>query len=255
MTISPHLSVVLPAYNEEDTVARSLGKIEEFLVTQDYSWEVLVADDGSSDKTKEAVESFITGKPNFRLLALSHRGKSAAVRAGVLEATGDYILVTDTDLAVPISEVKRFLLWADEHHNDLVFASREGKGAKRVGEPYYRHLIGRVFNTVVQIILLPGIQDTQCGFRLFTRKAAQEIFPKLIVYGQDAPVIQKAFFGAFEAEVLFLAKRLHYSIKELPVIWTYNKTKRLNFVDNSYKMLRDIIKIRINSLQGRYKIV
>jgi len=254
MTITPHLSVVLPAYNEGDIIVRSLSKIDEFLATQDYSWEVLVVDDGSTDKTREAVASFVAGKPSFRLLPLDHRGKSFAVRAGVLEATADYILVTDIDLAVPISEVKRFLLWAAEHGNDVVFASREGKGAKRIGEPYYRHLIGRIFNTAVQLILLPGIQDTQCGFRLFTRKAAQEIFPRLLVYGEAMPVIQKAFFGAFEAEVLFLAKKLHYNIKELPVIWTYNKTKRLNFLDNSYKMLRDVVRIRVYDLMGKYKV-
>lgn len=253
MTISPHLSVVLPAYNEAEAITRALINIEKFLSTQDYSWEVVVVDDGSVDQTAKRVEDFTASKPNVRLIKTEHRGKSAAVRAGVLSASGDYILVSDTDLAVPIDEVKRFLLWADEHKNDLVFASREGRAAKRVGEPYYRHLIGRVFNTLVQLILLSGIQDTQCGFRLFTRKAAQELFPRLLVYGENIPVIKKPFFGAFEAEVLFLARKMKYSIKELPVIWTYNKTKRLNFVENSYKMLRDVVKIRVYDLLGRYR--
>jgi glycosyltransferase involved in cell wall biosynthesis len=254
MKLTPHLSVVLPAYNEADAITKSLVKIEEFLASQDYPWEVLIVNDGSTDKTAANVEALSSEKPNFRLINIEHKGKSFAVRAGMLLASGDYILVTDADLAVPISEVKRFLLWAAEHGNDLVFASREGKGAQRIGEPYYRHLIGRIFNTLVQIILLPGIQDTQCGFRLFTRRAAQELFPKLLVYGENMPIIKKPFFGAFEAEVLFLAKRMGYSIKELPVVWTYSATRRLNFFENSYKMLRDVIKIRVYDVLGRYKV-
>ena len=254
MTITPHLSVVLPAFNEETVIGRTLSKLDEFLKDQDYSWEVLIVDDGSTDQTVERVESYAHDRPEFRVIKNQHQGKSFAVRTGVLQSAGDYILVTDTDLAVPISEVKRFLLWAQEHKNDLVFASREGKSAQRLGEPYYRHLIGRIFNTLVQLILLPGIQDTQCGFRLFTRRAAQEVFPKLLVYGENMPVINKPFFGAFEAEVLFLARKMNYNIRELPVVWTYNPTKRLNFVENSYKMLRDVIKIRVYDFLGKYKL-
>jgi len=253
MTISSSLSVVIPAYNESEGIVRSLAKIEEFLKEQDYSWEVLVVDDGSQDDTVIKIENFTVAKPCFRLIKNEHRGKSFAVRTGILEASGDYILITDVDLAVPITELKRFLLWAEEHKNDLVFASREGKGAQRIGEPYYRHLVGRVFNLIIQVLVLPGIHDTQCGFKLFTREAAQKLFPRLVVYGADMPIISKPFFGAFEVEVLFLAKNMGLIIKELPVIWTFHKTSRFNFVQNSYKMLRDVVKIRFNSWFGKYK--
>ena len=251
---TPLLSVVIPAFNEVDVITKSLLAVNDFLSSQEYPWEVIVSDDGSTDNTIAEVERFIAGHLGFRLLKNEHRGKSNAVRAGIFEASGDYILVTDADLAVPINEIKRFLLWVHEQGSDLVFASREGKGAKRVGEPYYRHFIGRVFNILIQIILLPRIFDTQCGFRLFKRSAAQKIFSKLLIYGKDMPILAKPFFGAFEVETLYLARKMKLKIKELPVIWTYSPTKRLNFFGNSSKMLRDVIKIRWYGLLGKYKV-
>lgn len=254
MTISPLISVVLPAYNEAEVITKSLGKIEEYLNSQEYSWEIIVANDGSSDATSSRVTDFIATKPSYQLLNLAHRGKSAAVCSGVTAASGEYILVTDVDLAVPISELKRFMHWATEEHCDVVFASREGKSAQRVGEPYYRHLVGRVFNLLIQILILPGIHDTQCGFKLFSKKAAEVLFSRLLVYGATSPKVDKPFFGAFEVEVLFLARKLRLKIKELPVIWTFSPTRRFNFVENSWKMFRDIVKIRVLYIKHAYKV-
>ncbi|MCX6783678.1 MAG: glycosyltransferase [candidate division WWE3 bacterium] len=254
MTISPLISVVLPAYNEAEAITKSLGKIEEYLNSQEYSWEIIIANDGSSDATASRVTEFIADKPAYQLLNLAHRGKSAAVCSGVAAASGEYILVTDVDLAVPISELKRFMHWAVEEKCDVISASREGKGATRVGEPYYRHFVGRIFNLLIQILILPGISDTQCGYKLFSKKAVAAIFPRLLVYGRDSPKVDKPFFGAFEVEVLFLARKLRLKVKELPVIWTFSPTRRFNFVGNSWRMFRDIVKIRILYLKRLYKI-
>ncbi len=125
-------------------------------------------------------------------------------------------------------------------------------GASRIGEPFYRHLMGRVFNFVVQVIALPGINDSQCGFKLFKGAVAKDLFSRLKVYGASAPEIKKAYFGAFDVEVLYLAKKLKYSVKEVPVTWTYVKTNRVSPFIDSIKMFSDVVKIKLNDLRGVY---
>jgi hypothetical protein len=170
-----------------------------------------------------------------------------------MEASGEYIYLADADLAAPISEIKKFSVWIKEHEFDLVIASREGMGAKRVGEPFYRHVMGRVFNLVVQAVALPGIKDTQCGFKLFKASAAKDIFERLKIYGPEAKEIKKAYLGAFDVEVLFLARKLGYKIKQVPIVWTYVRTTRLNPFSDSINMAKDVVKVRINYLKGIYK--
>ena len=248
----PKFSIVLTAYNESANITASLNKILTFMRGFTDSFEVIVNDDGSDDNTVDLVNAFKVDNPEIVLLENPHRGKGAGIWSGFDYASGDYILLTDVDLATPIEELKKMLVWIEEHGYDLVIGSREGVGARRVGEPFYRHFIGRVFNWWVRVIALPGIQDSQCGFKLFTYKAAKDIFSRLRLYGRDAPEVKGALFGAFDVEVLYIAKKLGYKIKNVPVLWTYVVTDRLNLFQNSYRMALDVIKVRLNDLKGAY---
>lgn len=246
-------SIVIPAFNESDKITSSLTQIVAFMSTFAESYEVLVVDDGSADNTADLVEAYSHDHPEVRVIRNPHKGKGPALWTGVMEASGKYIYLADTDLAAPISEIKKFSVWIKEHDYDMVIASREGIGAERVGEPFYRHLMGRVFNLIVQILILPGIKDTQCGFKLFKSAVAKDIFGRMSIYGPEAKEITKAYLGAFDVEVLFLAKKMGYKVKQVPIVWTYVKTTRLNPLSDSIKMVKDVIKVRINYFKGIYK--
>lgn len=246
-------SVVIPAYNEADKIVRTLTQVVAFMDDFAKSYEVLVVDDGSADNTAAIVEGFSKENQTVRLIRNRHKGKGPTVWTGVMKADGEYIYMADADLATPISELKKLSLWIKEKDYDIVIASREGSGALRVGEPFYRHLMGRVFNKWVQIVALPGIKDSQCGFKLFKKNTAKEIFKKLAIYGKETKEIEKAYLGAFDVEVLYLAKKLKKRVKELPVTWSYVATTRLNPISDSINMAKDVFIVRINDLRGKYK--
>ena len=169
----PVLSIVVPAYNEQQRLPDTLEQIMVYLDQQPYRSEVIVVDDGSTDATAGLVERMAVQRPNLRLLRLEHRGKGFAVRAGALAAHGEYVLLCDADLAVPIEEWER-LHSALTNGYDLAIGSREGLGARRLGEPWYRHLMGRVFNLIVRVVAVGGIQDTQCGFKALRQTVVKE---------------------------------------------------------------------------------
>ena len=247
-----YLSIVIPAYNEEQNIRQSLAKVFEFLNTKDYPFEVIVVDDGSTDKTVEIIEEFFGERTELKLIKNPHKGKGFTVRTGVLAAKGEYVLFADADLATPIEEADRLLMWLKDHDFSVAIASREGFGAQRVKEPYYRHLMGRGFNFLVQLLVLSGIEDSQCGFKMFTREAAREIFSRLYIYGERVQKINRAYLGAFDVEVLFLARKLGYKIKEVPVTWRYVKTQRLDPLRDSIRMFWDIVGVRVGDLRGVY---
>jgi len=245
------LSIVLPAYNESGVIRKNLEYVALWLRSQKIKAELIVVDDGSKDETVSEVQKVSKKYSEVSVIANEHRGKGFAVFTGVQAAHGEQVLMMDVDLATPIEEYSRFA--KELNGADIVIASREAKGAKRIGEPWFRHFIGRVFNLlVVQLIALPGINDSQCGFKLFKKEAARRIFKRLIVYGPEAKLAKKPFLGALDVEVLFIAKLLGYKIKELGVTWTYAPTTRLNFFSTSFKMARDVLRIRVNGLLGRY---
>lgn len=252
---TPVFSVIIPTFNEEQNIERTIKQIIEFFQSElDLNpYEILVVDDGSSDRTVVLVEQLGATYAQIRLIKNAHLGKGYTVRTGVLSALGQSILFTDADGSTPIKEVKRLLLRLNEASFDVAIASREGTGASRYQEPYYRHLMGRAFNLVVQLLALPGIQDSQCGFKLFKAAAAKTIFTKLKIYGPFTKERIFAFTGAFDVEVLFLARKLGYRIKEVPVNWTYNRTDRVSPLRDSWLMFLDVIKIRINDLKGVYR--
>ncbi len=247
-------SIIIPAFNEADKITSTLTQVTSFMNTYAQSYEVIVVDDGSVDETVSKVEEYIKNHPQIKIIKNPHKGKGPTIWAGVMYAFGDFIYISDADLSAPISEIKKLHSWIVEHDYDIVIASREGVGSRRVGEPFYRHLMGRIFNLIVQIVALPGIKDSQCGFKLLKQKPAKDIFSRLHIYGPSAREIKKAYFGAFDVEVLFLARKLGYKIKEVPVVWTYVKTTRLNAMSDSFKMAIDVIKVRLNDLKGLYKI-
>ena len=250
----PEISIVIPCYNEEKRgLKKNLAVVVDFLDSENYDYEVIVADDGSTDNTVAVAEKFAQGKERVGVLRLLHCGKGATVREGMLAAKGKYILFSDADLATPIKEVKRLLNWLQQGY-DIAIASREGVGARRENEPWYRHLMGRVFNFVVKLIALRGIEDTQCGFKLFKAAAAKEILARLAIYGkQETEELKQAYLGAFDVEVLFLAKKLGYKIKEVPVEWHYAETQKLDPLKDSLRMARDVIKVRLNDIRGVYQ--
>jgi glycosyltransferase involved in cell wall biosynthesis len=248
---APLLSVVVPAYNEEQRLPDSLRQITAYLDTQPYRSEVIVADDGSTDATAALVEQLSASQPSLRVLRLDHRGKGFAVRAGALAARGEYVLLCDADLAVPIEEWEQ-LRHALENGFDVAIGSREGLGARRLGEPWYRHLMGRVFNLIVRTVAVGGIQDTQCGFKALRQSVATDLFERVRIYGADAPRVQGAAVTAYDVELLYLARRCGYRIAEVPVPWRYGTETKVNPIRDSWRNLRDVLRVRWYALRGKY---
>ncbi len=234
----PFLSLIIPAYNEEQRLPRTLTQIQAFLSEQPYESEVLVVENGSTDQTAAVVEEFA---PDVRLLREPERGKGLAVRRGMMESAGDYRFICDADLSMPIDEVNRFLPPNLDAY-DIAIASREVPGAVRHNEPAYRHWIGRVFNLVVRTMAVPGFQDTQCGFKCFTAEAAEVLFP-----------LQRLDGWTFDVELLYVALRMGYRVKEVPINWYYFPGSRVRIVQDSWLMLADLFRIRSNWRRGLYR--
>ena len=236
----PLLSIVVPAYNEGRRLPETLPRILDFVRAQEYAAEVIVVDDGSSDGTTSVVEEIAADAPLVRLIKNEHRGKGFAVKTGALAAAGDYVFLCDADLSMPIEEVAKFLPPALEGY-DVAIGSREIEGARRYDEPGLRHLMGRVFNTLVRLLAVRGFQDTQAGFKCFAREAAREMFPYQTMDG----------FG-FDVEILFIARKRGYRIVEVPINWYYMSNSRVSPVGDSVRMFREILQVRMNDWRGRY---
>lgn len=236
------LSIVIPAYNEAQRLPQSLAQVRHYLAQLPFDAEVVVVDDGSSDSTAHVVEQLARTWPALRLVPGPHRGKGGAVRAGVLLAHGDWVALADADLSMPIAEFDHFLsIVASDTVADLIIGSREAPGAHRYHEPAYRHIMGRIFNRLVQIAVLPGIQDTQCGFKLLRRTVAQDLCQQQTIAG-----------WGFDVELLYIARMRGYHITEVPVSWYYVAGSRVNPIRDTLTMVRDVLAIRANGRRGRY---
>lgn len=250
MVDKPYLSVVIPAYNEEPNFKKgTIDDVPSYLSKQNYSYEILIVDDGSEDNTASLGDEFAKKHKNVRVIKNPHQGKAETVKKGVEEARGEYILFTDFDQATPISEVEKLMPYFPEH--DIVIGSRQLPGAKREKEPFHRHLMGIVFNLIVQIIAVRGIWDTQAGFKCFKGEVAKNLFSKLKVYGKGKKV-HGALVTAFDVEVLFIARKNNFKIKEVPIIWHHVATSRVSPIKDSARMFRDVVKIRLNDFRGVY---
>jgi dolichyl-phosphate beta-glucosyltransferase len=234
------LSIIIPAYNEEQRLPQSVPQIIDFVRQQEYSVEVIIVDDGSMDKTVQVVKGFQEQAPFITLIQVKHGGKGHAVRAGMLKAHGEYLFLCDSDLSMPISEVNKFLQPALGSY-DVAIASREIEGAHRYDEPGYRHLMGRVFNLIVRILAVHGIQDTQAGFKCFRRPAAQRLFRLQTIKG-----------WGFDVEILFIAQKHDMKIVEVPINWYYKNRSQVRPIHDTFNMFREVLKVRINSWNGQY---
>ena len=235
-----YLSVVIPAYNEERRLPETLKTVCAYLARQAYEWEIVVADDGSDDATPAVVACAAQKDQRVKLLSLPHRGKGWAVRNGMLAAHGELRFLCDADLSMPIVLLDR-LLSSGGSPSDIVIGSREAPGARRIGEPRRRWLMGRVFNTMARILATPGIDDTQCGFKVFRAAAAETLFSLQTLDG-----------FAFDAEILFLARRRGFRVAEIGIDWHYRSESKVRPIRDGWRTLRDLLIIRYRSLTGRY---
>ena len=238
---TPFLSLILPAHNEAERLPQSLKQVQEFIQQQPYDCEVLVVENASTDDTAKIAEGFQAGFPQLKLIRLEQGGKGNAIRAGMLAAQGKYRFMADVDFSMSVDQIIRFLS-PNLSQTQVSIASREQPGSKRIGEPFYRHLIGRVFNFLVRSLVLPGLQDTQCGFKCFSAEAAERIFPKQTLEG-----------WSFDVEVLAIARELGYEVLEVPITWTYQPGSRMRILSDSWKMFKDLLLIRSNKRKGLYR--
>jgi len=234
------LSLVIPAYNEQARLPYTLAQIEAYVCREGLECEVIVVDNGSRDATSAIVQQASARFSALRLLRTDSRGKGRAVRTGVLAADGAVVIFADADLSWEVQDLSRFLGLVDER-TPIVIGSREGMGARRVGEPIYRHLMGRVFNRVVQKLAVPGIEDTQCGFKAFRADAARAVFGRQRIDG----------FG-FDVEVLYLARRLGFGLRVVPLHWEHKENSRVAPLRDTLLMLADVLGVRLNARRGAY---
>ena len=237
---NPFLSIVIPAYNEEHRLLESLEQVFAFVQAQTYSAEVFVIENGSQDRTFEVAKSYTERYPQLRVLREKKRGKGQAVRLGMLEARGEYRFMCDADLSMPVTEINRFLPPALTEF-DIAIASREAPGAVRYNEPQYRHLGGRAVNLMIRLFALPGLHDTQCGFKCFRASVAEKLFSLQTLTG-----------WSFDIELLYIARKHNYRIVELPIPWYFNPESKLNVVQDAARMGLDIFMIHLNALRGAY---
>lgn len=236
--MSAYLSVVIPTYNEEKRLPQSLGAVIEFLKKQSYTSEIIVADDGSTDRTVPVAAELLQAVPHKVLTTPQNKGKGHAVRRGVLEARGEYVLFTDADLSTPIEEVARFLPHL-EKDQDVVIGSRALPGSQvMIHQNALREAMGKVFNSIARFFAFKGIHDSQCGFKCFRREAARRLFG-----------LQKLEGFSFDVEIVFLAQKLGFRLLELPVIWRNSAQSRVRVLWDPLVMLWDVLRIR--SLHSR----
>ncbi len=236
----PLLSIIIPAHNEENRLPRTLEQVSAFLAQQSYEAEVLVVENGSSDRTLEVAEAFASQHKNMRVIRMAERGKGLAVRHGMLAALGQYRFMCDADLSMPIEEVNKFLPPALQAF-DIAIGSREVKGAKRYDEPFHRHFGGRFVNLIIRFFILPQLQDTQCGFKCFRAEVAEDLFRRQTLDG-----------WSFDIELLFIAYRRGYRVIEIPIDWYYRAESKVSAVRDAMRMIGDIFRIRANARRGLY---
>ena len=238
---NPKLSIIIPAHNEAARLPKTLQEVHQYINSLPFEAEVLVVENASSDGTASVVRDFLPTMPELRLLELAEPGKGNAVREGMLAARGTWRFMADADLSMPIEQVSRFLPPQLEGA-DVAIASREAKGARRIDEPEFRHFVGRVFNLLVRLLVLPGIQDSQCGFKCFSAEAVGLIFP-----------LQTEKGWSFDVELLAIARENGLKIKEVAIDWTYFGGSRMNVFKEAFRMAADLLRIRRKRKGGAYR--
>jgi len=238
----PRLSIVIPAYNECMRIEGTLARVLECVNHRQWDAEILVVDDGSTDNTVDIVQRWMARHDRLHLVKNpGNRGKGYSVRNGLLQSAGDIVMFTDADLSAPIEEAER-LIDAIDAGADVAIGSRWlDKQKQTVHQPMYRRFFGRCFNWVTRKVIGLPFKDTQCGFKAFRRDAAQTIFR-----------LQTIERWGFDPEILFIARKLKFSIVEVPVTWGHDERSRISYLKDGMKMLEEMAEIRTNSLRGRY---
>ncbi len=238
----PQLSIVIPAYNEANRIEAALRRVMTCVQEQGWDAEVLVVDDGSKDATASIVGRWMVEHPRLRLVKnAGNRGKGYSVRNGLLQAAGEVVMFTDADLSAPMEEANR-LFEALAEGADVAIGSRWLDRARQtIEQPFYRQFFGRCFNWITRRVMGLPYKDTQCGFKAFRREAAQVIFR-----------LQTIERWGFDPEILFIARKLKYVVREVPVTWGHDERSRMSYLRDGFKMLEEMAVIRANSLQGRY---
>lgn len=237
--MKPLLSIIIPAHNEQNRLPSTLEQIFQFLKRQSFASEVLVVENGSTDHTYQIAQDFAQTLDSLQVLR-SEKGKGAAVKHGMLAARGEYRFMCDADLSMPVEEILKFLPPRLEDF-DIAIGSREARGAVRYNEPSYRHLGGRGINLIIQTLILPGLNDTQCGFKCFRAQVAEDIFRQQTLHG-----------WSFDIELLYIARRRGYRIREIPIHWYHFSDSKVSALRDAVRMINDIFLIHANARRGLY---
>lgn len=244
------LSVVIPAYNEAKSLKKGvLNEVFYYLSKRNYPWEVLLVDDGSTDQTLKLLGNFAAKHKEFRVLAEPHRGKGGTIIAGMFKARGDIVLFADMDQATPINQIERVLPKFKEGY-DIVIGSRKG----REGAPLIRKAMAYGFSLLRLLVLRLPYRDTQCGFKAFNKEAARKIFKRMKIFSERTRASGSSVSAGFDLEILYLARKLKLRVKEVPIIWHHQEGTKVNPLKDSWEGLRDLLKVRINAILGRYKL-
>ncbi|MDE1176275.1 MAG: glycosyltransferase family 2 protein [Edaphobacter sp.] len=238
----PQLSIVIPAYNESARIEHALDRVTSTVADKGWDAEILVVDDGSKDDTAAIVKRWMAVYPRLHLVQNpGNRGKGYSVRNGLLQAAGEIVMFTDADLSAPMEEAER-LIAAIQDGADVAIGSRWlDRTRQTIHQPLYRQFFGRCFNWITRSVMGLPFRDTQCGFKAFRRGPAQIIFR-----------LQTIERWGFDPEILFIARKLRYDIREVPVTWGHDERSRISYLKDGMKMLEEMARIRANSVAGRY---
>lgn len=245
------ISIVVPTFNESARIKNTIKQIDTFCNSYFKDYEILVIDDGSTDKTYKISRRLEKVYPKLGTHKLPHAGKSHALIYGIKNCKMPYILLTDADLSVSIDQSANLYEKMIKNNCDICIGSREGEGAVRLGEPKSRKFMGRVFNFIVRTLLIEGIVDTQCGFKLLQKESALVILDRLKNYGEITET-KYAKVGALDVEILFLAKKLKMKVESIPVVWEYGEGSKVSSVRDSLNNLKEVLMVKKNSLLGKY---
>jgi len=232
------LSIVIPAFNEEERIERTLSSIRDYLKNKLISWEVIVVDDGSKDRTKEIVSRFVSDKRISLIENQENKGKGYSVKRGILSAKGEFILFSDADLSTPIKEVDKLFLYLRRGYDIAIGSRRLVESRIVVPQSWIRRAMGKIFSSIIRFFILPRIKDTQCGFKLFKGAVAKRLFAASRVRG-----------FTFDIEILCMAKKLNLRVQEVPIEWHDSPKSKVNPIVDTFKMLIDIYKIKMTSIR------
>lgn len=238
--MTPFLSVIVPIHDEERRLPLCMARLMTYFSEQDYEMEIILVENGSQDQTLALAEQYAEANESIRVLHIAERGKGRAVRAGMLAAGGKWRFICDVDLSMPIEEIEKFLRFGDDPF-DILIGTRQGAGAQRIGEPHYRHMMGRIATGIIKLFAFSRFEDTQCGFKMFRAAVANDLFS-----------IQRVNGIGFDVELLFVAIRRGYRIAEIPITWYFDPDSRMRLFSDSLNLLREIWQIRQHARRGDY---